>query len=86
MSVHLFSSNLATNIHVNQRKEPTLKSDNISKQVHMNKPKYVCIVPEKRAEITTEGGLNLKIKDKFLKRMISRLKNQQEKFLTMKNY
>ena len=25
-----------------------------------HKPKYVCIVPEKRAEITTEGGLNLK--------------------------
>ena len=24
-----------------------------------HKPKYVCIVPEKRAEITTEGGLNL---------------------------
>ena len=25
-----------------------------------NKPNYVCIVPEKRSEITTEGGLNLK--------------------------
>ena len=25
-----------------------------------NKPKFVCIVPEKRMEITTEGGLNLK--------------------------
>ena len=24
------------------------------------KPKYVCIVPEKRTELTTEGGLNLK--------------------------
>ena len=24
------------------------------------KPSYVCIVPEKRIEITTEGGLNLK--------------------------
>ena len=24
-----------------------------------HKPKYVCIVPEKRTEITTEGGLNL---------------------------
>ena len=23
------------------------------------KPNYVCIVPEKRKEITTEGGLNL---------------------------
>ena len=25
-----------------------------------NKPNFVCIVPEKRKEITTEGGLNLK--------------------------
>ena len=25
-----------------------------------NKPDFVCIVPEKRQEITTEGGLNLK--------------------------
>ena len=25
-----------------------------------NKPHYVCIVPEKRKELTTEGGLNLK--------------------------
>ena len=24
------------------------------------KPKFVCIVPEKRKEITTEGGLNIK--------------------------
>ena len=25
-----------------------------------NKPKFICIVPEKRKELTTEGGLNLK--------------------------
>ena len=29
-----------------------------------NKPNFVCIVPEKRKEITTEGGLNLKKKYK----------------------
>ena len=34
------------------------------------KPKYVCIVPEKRSEITTEGGLNLKQKTHFFKKMI----------------
>ena len=33
-----------------------------------NKPKFVCIVPEKRKEITTEGGLNLKYKKKFFKK------------------
>ena len=30
-----------------------------------NKPKFICIVPEKRKELTTEGGLNLKYKKKF---------------------
>jgi len=42
-----------------------------------NKPKYVCIVPEKRAEITTEGGLNLNDKKKFIKKMIKRLKRRK---------
>ena len=37
------------------------------------KPKFVCIVPEKRQEITTEGGLNLKRNFKILKRIISQL-------------
>ena len=39
-----------------------------------HKPDYVCIVPEKRAEVTTEGGLNLKKKNKFLKKIITNLK------------
>jgi pyridoxine 5-phosphate synthase len=39
------------------------------------KPKYVCIVPEKRKEITTEGGLNLNYKTNYLKKIIHRLKN-----------
>jgi len=25
-----------------------------------NKPNFICIVPEKRKEITTEGGLNIR--------------------------
>ena len=40
------------------------------------KPKYVCIVPEKRSEITTEGGLNLKQKTHFFKKMIRKLKKK----------
>ena len=32
------------------------------------KPKFVCIVPEKRNEITTEGGLNLKKKFNKIKK------------------
>jgi len=36
-----------------------------------NKPNFVCIVPEKRKEITTEGGLNLNYKEKLLKKSLS---------------
>ena len=44
-----------------------------------HKPKYVCIVPEKRSEITTEGGLNIKKNKVFLKRMINKLKEKNIK-------
>jgi len=40
-------------------------------------PDFVCIVPEKRKEITTEGGLNL-IKNKFkLKKIIKKFKKKR---------
>ena len=39
-----------------------------------NIPDFICIVPEKREEITTEGGLNLNYKKIFLKKMILKLK------------
>ena len=39
-----------------------------------HKPNFVCIVPEKRKEITTEGGLNLNYRKIFLKKIISKLK------------
>jgi pyridoxine 5-phosphate synthase len=39
-----------------------------------HKPNFVCIVPEKRKEITTEGGLNLNYKKNFLKKFILKLK------------
>jgi len=39
-----------------------------------NKPNFVCIVPEKRKEITTEGGLNLNRDKKNLKKYITMLK------------
>ena len=41
------------------------------------KPKYVCIVPEKRKEITTEGGLNLKKNQSFIKEIIRKLKKKR---------
>jgi len=39
-----------------------------------HKPNYACIVPEKRTEITTEGGLNLKKNNRYLKKIINELK------------
>ena len=39
-------------------------------------PPFVCIVPEKRKEITTEGGLNLNYNKTFLKKLINKLKNK----------
>tara|TARA_B100001123_G_C15312172_1_gene1024804 strand:- start:2196 stop:2924 length:729 start_codon:yes stop_codon:yes gene_type:complete len=44
-----------------------------------HKPKNVCIVPEKRTEITTEGGLNISKKIFFLKKMIHKLKKKNIK-------
>ncbi len=39
----------------------------------ISKPNFICIVPEKRLEITTEGGLNLDFKKEFLKKLIKNL-------------
>jgi len=39
-----------------------------------SKPDFVCIVPEKRKELTTEGGLNLNYKRSFLLKLIKKLK------------
>ena len=41
------------------------------------KPDFICIVPEKRQELTTEGGLNLKHKRIFLINLIKKLKKNK---------
>jgi len=38
------------------------------------KPPFICIVPEKRKEVTTEGGLNLNYNQAMLKKVIDNLK------------
>jgi len=43
------------------------------------KPPFICIVPEKRKEITTEGGLNLRHNSKFLKKIILKLKKNKSR-------
>ena len=44
-----------------------------------SKPQFICIVPEKRKEITTEGGLNLNFKSIFLKDIIKKLKQNKSR-------
>ena len=44
-----------------------------------SKPPFICIVPEKRKEITTEGGLNLNYNRKFLKLLIKKLKKNKSR-------
>ena len=43
------------------------------------KPPFICIVPENRQEITTEGGLNLNFKKNFLKKIINKLKKNKSR-------
>ena len=40
---------------------------------------FICIVPEKRKEITTEGGLNLSYRRNFLKKIITKLKKNKSR-------
>ena len=42
-----------------------------------NKPNFICLVPEKRNEITTEGGLNLKNNFKKIEKIITILKKNK---------
>ena len=44
-----------------------------------SRPPFICIVPEKRKEITTEGGLNLNYNKKFLKNIILKLKKNKSR-------
>jgi pyridoxine 5-phosphate synthase len=41
------------------------------------KPNFICIVPENRKEITTEGGLNLKKNKTKIKKIISKFKKKK---------
>ena len=60
-------------IPLNLEMAPTTEMLNISSKY---KPKYVCIVPEKRIELTTEGGLNLKKNSTLIKKIIKKLKKK----------
>ena len=62
--------NLLVNLEISTNLE-------ISKLALKMKPNFVCIVPENRKEITTEGGLNLKKNKKQIKKIISKFKNKK---------
>ena len=57
-------------IPLNLEMAPTLEMLKIAKK---NKPNYVCLVPEKRSEITTEGGLNVKKNKRKIKKVLNKL-------------
>ena len=44
-----------------------------------SQPPFICIVPEKREEITTEGGLNLNHNKNFLNLLIKKLKKNKSR-------
>jgi len=44
-----------------------------------SKPPFICIVPEKRKEVTTEGGLNLNYNKNFLKNLIKKLRKNKSR-------
>ena len=61
-------------IPLNLEMAPTNKMLSIALR---HKPKFVCIVPEKRQEITTEGGLNLKKNKNLILKIIKKLKKKK---------
>ena len=78
--------------HINDldaKKICSIKNLNVNLEISTNskivenalkiKPDFICIVPENRKEITTEGGLNLNFKKNFLKKIINRLKQNRSR-------
>ncbi len=61
---------LAVNLEISTNKEIVKKALNI-------KPNYICIVPENRKEITTEGGLDLIKNKKIIKEIIFKFKKKK---------
>ena len=51
-------------------------NDDILKIALKNKPNFICLVPEKRKEVTTEGGLNLSKHIKKIKMIIKKFKKK----------
>ena len=52
-------------------------NEDIIKIALKNKPNFICIVPEKRKEVTTEGGLNLLKNLNKIKKTIQRFRSKE---------
>lgn len=61
-------------IPLNLEIAPTKEMTNLAIK---HKPDFVCIVPEKRQEITTEGGLNIKKKQEQIEKNYLQIKEKQ---------
>ena len=62
------------NLLVNLEISTNIKIVNIALKI---KPSFVCIVPENRKEITTEGGLDLRKNKKIIKKIIQKFKKKR---------
>ena len=52
-------------------------NEDVLKVALKNKPSFICIVPEKRKEVTTEGGLNLSKNLNKIKKIIQKFKKNK---------
>ena len=62
------------NTKLNLEMAPTNEMCRIANQI---KPDFICLVPEKRQELTTEGGLDIKKNFNFLKSVVSELQESK---------
>ena len=56
--------------------EISMNSEIVKKALNI-KPDFICIVPENRKEVTTEGGLNLSLYKNQLKKIIEKFKKKK---------
>ena len=68
---YVLLKNLLVNLEISTNSKILLKQ-----QLKL-KPNFICLVPENRKEITTEGGLNLKKNKNKIKKIISRFKKKK---------
>ena len=69
-----FEINKKLKIPLNLELAPTQEMLKISLKY---KPNYICIVPEKSSEITTEGGLNLKKNKKLINEFLKKFREKK---------